>query len=79
MGMIDWPGDSEHDPELYLKYARTSNVVYSCSQIRANMLSGLPLRAYKLGADAKAGRIRSIRDPLARYGMPRGETIAATA
>lgn len=70
MGMIDWPGDSEHDPELYLKYARTSNVVYSCAMIRANMLAGLPLRAYKLGADAKAGRVMSIREPHERMGMP---------
>ena len=70
IGMIDWPGDSEDDPELYLKYARTSNVVYSCASIRANMLSGLPLRAYKLGADAKAGRVLSVREPRERMGMP---------
>jgi len=69
LGMIDWPGDDDHDPELYLKYARTSNVVYSCTTIRANMLSGLPLRAYRLGAEP-GGRVRSLRDPMTRFGTP---------
>ena len=69
LGMMDWPGDDDGDPELYLKYMRTSNVVFACATMRANLLAGLPLKAYKLGAESR-GRVRSVREPQDRYGLP---------
>lgn len=42
--------------------------VYACATLRADMLSSLPVRAYKLGGGR--GRQVDIRDPLRRMGMP---------
>jgi HK97 family phage portal protein len=40
------------DP-AYGEYIATSSAVYSCVTLRANLLKGLKLNAYKLGADGK--------------------------
>ncbi len=40
-------------PEEYGNYIATSNAVYSCITLRANMLSGRPLRAFRTGKGKK--------------------------
>lgn len=68
-------------PNDYLSYARTSNVVYACATLRARMLSGLPIKAYKINGTG-TGRTVDMRDPRARMGMPsevRGQRLADAA
>ena len=53
------------------------SVIYACVTLRADMLSGLPLKVYRIGGGQ--GRAVDVRDPLARLGMPttvRGRRIA---
>jgi len=65
-----WEDLQDADPDAYLNYSRTSNVVYACASLRANMLAALPLRVYKLGAEPKRGRVRTIAEPEDRIGFP---------
>jgi HK97 family phage portal protein len=44
---------SQFTDEAYGEYIATSSAVYSCVTIRANLLKGLKLKAYKLGTDGK--------------------------
>jgi HK97 family phage portal protein len=39
----------EFQPAVYGDYLATSNNVYACAMLRANLLSSLPLRGYRLG------------------------------
>jgi len=43
--------------------------ICSCVTLRADMLSGVPVRPYRLGAEAR-GRRLDLADPLRRLGMP---------
>lgn len=84
-GLAGTAADEQLSPEKYLEYARISNAVYACSTLRANMLSALPLRAYKIGTPpATAGRVRygrtiDISSPVSRLGMPQSAHGRAVA
>lgn len=67
---------TEDAPADYLTYARTSNVVYACATLRARMLSGLPIKAYRFDGSG-GGRMVATRHPRARLGMPASHTRAA--
>ena len=50
--------------------------VYACTTLRADMLSGLPIRLYRVapspaGRAARTARTVNLRNPRTRYGMPR--------
>lgn len=52
--------------------------VFACVSLRADLLSGLPIRLYRIGKGASRTS-RDVRDPLMRLGMPhhvRGRRVA---
>lgn len=68
-------------PVDYLAYARTSNPVYACIQIRARMLAGLPIVVYT--ASGGGDRAVDLSRPHVRMGMAtrtrRGRSVASEA
>ena len=72
-------GAGEDAPADYLAYARTSNPVYACANLRAKLISGLPICAYRITPKGRGGRIVKTRTAHQRLGMPqtvRGARLA---
>lgn len=69
---LDWAdmawgkSDDEYSPAEYGDYIATSNGVYACANLRAEMLSSLPLRLYRRSGDdaneVTAGPLRELLD-----------------
>ena len=69
---LDWSdmafgkADEDYSPAEYGDYIATSNGVYACANLRAEMLSSLPLRLYRRSGDdaneVTAGPLRELLD-----------------
>lgn len=74
------PGD-EYKPAEYGAYIATSNGVYACASLRADLLASLPMRLYKGQGDKRAevttGPVRELMDRVNPH-WTRGRLISMT-
>lgn len=49
--MMTWGSSGEFQPPEYIEYLATSNGVYACANLRANLLADLPIKLFTLKAN----------------------------
>lgn len=71
----------EYKPAEYGQYIATSNGVYACASLRADLLASLPMRLYKGAGESKAevttGPVRNLMDSVNPH-WTRGRLISMT-